>query len=202
MTLLDPAGHMPQQPIANIDGETIGVMGFAVLVLAIGAIDADVLQNWNHGRVADWQSSRNLEEMWAIHAANVAGRVASELISATSNNGEQEDIESNTGNAQSKGLERDLENNETGQPLGTPRNLPSPDASGGEIQEALGPDWSPPINPKAGWWNETTGESLYPDTTAHEDDPHWDYKYRGSRNANGNSKGWRIRPDGSVEAKE
>lgn len=189
---IDPNGHMPQQPIPDIDGGAELAIGFSVLVLAAQYIPADILRNWDFGRMADWQSGRNIDEMWAMHAANEAARMAKELISTVSGNEDaQGDIESSVpSNPQSEGLERDLENNGTGQPLGTPTNLPSPDASAEDIQEALGSDWSPPVNPKANWTNEGTKEWLRSDNT-HEGDPHWDYNYKGS-----NERGWRIRPDG------
>jgi RHS repeat-associated protein len=100
--------------------------------------------------------------------------------------------------AENEGLIRDLENNETGHPLGTPRNLPGPEASQKEIQKSLGPDWSPPINPNANWHNTGTGESLRPDPDHTPPiGPHWDYNYRDNPNPNG----WRIYPDGRVEPK-
>jgi hypothetical protein len=109
------------------------------------------------------------------------------------------------------GVERDLNNNPTGHPLGTPKNLPSPNASEQEIQEALGPDWVHTNPPHGNWYNKKTGERLRPDTT-HGGDPHWDYGYdRGqhpdatiadNKNAYGNDKGWRIFPDGRVEPKK
>jgi hypothetical protein len=97
-----------------------------------------------------------------------------------------------------EGLVRDFDNNETESPFGTPRNLPDPSASDDEIQEALGENWNPPVNPKANWHNGDTGESLRPDRH-HEPPigPHWDYTYRG----NPNPDGWRIYPDGRVEPK-
>jgi hypothetical protein len=98
----------------------------------------------------------------------------------------------------SRGLERDFDNNETGSPFGTPRNLPHPGSSDDEIKDAFGEGWNPPVNPKANWFNRDTGESLRPEPN-HDPPigPHWDYDYR----TNPNPEGWRIYPDGRVEPK-
>jgi RHS repeat-associated protein len=62
---------------------------------------------------------------------------------------------------------------------------------------APGPDWEWRGGDKGQWFNPKTGESLRPDLD-HLDPigPHWDYKKRGE------SKGWRIFPDGRVEPKK
>ena len=79
-----------------------------------------------------------------------------------------------------------------------PRELPSPSAGLEEVQRILGPEWRPPVNPQANWYNPKTGEWLRADLS-HSNDvigPHWDYNFRGSGH-----NGWRIFPDGRIELK-
>ncbi len=173
-------------------------MGLGALsALAFSLQIADVDFNWDN--IAYWEEG-NYEEMWALHDALVAEAKAVFTESVESDEGEISDAEEaspSTESAIAKGLQRDLENNTTGHPSGTPINLPSPGASQEEIQEALGPDWSPPANPQANWTNKNSGEWLRPDNTTHEGDPHWDYNYRGSQ-----TKGWRLRPEQMPELKK
>ncbi|MCA9967545.1 MAG: RHS repeat-associated core domain-containing protein, partial [Anaerolineales bacterium] len=153
----DPTGHY-QQAIKDIDGWTIGLGTLSALAMALQNTD----MNFNWDNVAYWEQG-HYEEMWAVHDALVAAEKAVFTESVESNEGNTDDAEESTPSTESpiaKGLQRDSENNITGHPLGTPTNLPSPDASQEEIQEALGPDWSPPANPKANWTNKNSGEWL------------------------------------------
>jgi hypothetical protein len=89
-------------------------------------------------------------------------------------------------------------------PLDRP-SLPDPPT---DPTKPPGPDWvwrgrpgSTPGGPQGSWWNDKTGEKLYPDFNHPAGvKPHWDWNPpKGSPNA---EKGYRWYPDGTLEPKQ